>query len=434
MNIEDLWLWQFVNLPFKRHLVIGFVLRLVMVLYGEIHDMIHELPYTDVDYKVFTDAARHVLDGKSPYERHTYRYSPIIAYLMTPNIFAGKYVGKIIFSIFDILVTIAVKNLVEQQLGASAKGKVLKTSLYCSLIWLYNPLSVTISSRGNADSVPCFFIILSLLCLQTDVVKGLSKYALSGILLGISIHLRLYPIAFSFPMYLSLGEYKINRRTSIKDGLLSLVPNMKQIILALSCVTTLFLLTYGMYLLYGYEFLFETYIYHLFRKDTRHNFSVLFYYSYITTDLLSFDIIKAVTQGFEIIILFVLSLTFGCDPKTLSFALFSQAVVMVAYNSVMTSQYFIWFLSLLPLVVHNFRLKASKGVILIMLWVSAQVAWLYYAYLLEFKCREIFILIWLKGVVFFCVNVFVLANLIKCYQPGYNFGLVDISQTKSKYK
>lgn len=425
---------QFINLPFGHHLVVGFVIRLILIVYSNFHDRIYDVPYTDIDYKVFTDAARHVITGNSPYLCHTYRYSPFIAYLMVPNIVIGKNFGKILFSIFDILVTIAVKSLVQHQIEATSKVKVSRISIYCAFFWLYNPMSIAISTRGNADSVPCFFIILSLLYLQTDITKGPIKYVLSGILLGISIHLRLYPLAFSFPMYLSLGEYKINRQTSFKDGIIALMPNRKQITLAFSCVVTLFLLTYGMYLLYGYEFLFETYIYHLFRKDTRHNFSVLFYYSYLTMDQLSFDIVKTLTQAFEAIILFILSLTFGCDPKTLSFALFTQAVVLVAYNSVMTSQYFIWFLSLLPLVVHDFKMLPAKAFLLAVVWIASQGAWLFYAYLLEFKCRQVFIFIWLKSVVFFCANIFVLGQLIKSYNPGYGFGQIDFASGEAKSK
>lgn len=417
---------RFMKLPLKYHLVTGFLIRILLIAYGDYHDNKYEVPYTDIDYKVFTDAARYVVNGDSPYKRHTYRYSPIVAYILTPNIFIHKSFGKILFSIFDILVTVAVKKLVEQQLNLTWKDKneASKVALYCSFFWIYNPMSIGISSRGNSDSITSFFVILSLMFLQTNIVSGLWKYVWSGILLGISIHLRLYPLAFSYPMYLSLGKYTITRRTRLAEGFLTLLPNIKQMLLATSCIVTLTILTYSMYSIYGYEFLFETYIYHLFRKDTRHNFSVLFYYSYLIMDNQTVDIVKLITHVCEFAILFALSLTYGREPQTLPFALFSQAVVLVAFNSVMTSQYFIWFMSLLPLVIHSFAMERRKGLLLGVIWGISQTGWLTFAYLLEFKCREVFVFIWLKSIILFCGHIFVLTEMINVYMPFHGFGFI----------
>ena len=62
-------------------------LRALLIVWSRIQDDLLTVKYTDVDYHVFTDAARHVVNGQSPYDRPTYRYSPLLAWIVTPNIF-----------------------------------------------------------------------------------------------------------------------------------------------------------------------------------------------------------------------------------------------------------------------------------------------------------------------------------------------------------
>ena len=59
----------------KKHLLYSIVIRLVLIAYGEIQDKISEVPYTDVDYRVVTDGAWHIYNGRSPFNRHTDRKS-----------------------------------------------------------------------------------------------------------------------------------------------------------------------------------------------------------------------------------------------------------------------------------------------------------------------------------------------------------------------
>lgn len=61
----------------------GVLLRVLFILYLSKFESImkQQLSGTDIDYKVYTDAAY----KESPYLRHTYRYTPLIAYMMRYN-------------------------------------------------------------------------------------------------------------------------------------------------------------------------------------------------------------------------------------------------------------------------------------------------------------------------------------------------------------
>lgn len=87
-----------VTVNLKSLLIFSAFLRVFLIIYGEWQDTHMEVRYTDVDYLVFSDAAALVVAGKSPYQRSTYRYSPLIAILLVPNSFIHPSWGKFIFS------------------------------------------------------------------------------------------------------------------------------------------------------------------------------------------------------------------------------------------------------------------------------------------------------------------------------------------------
>ncbi|XP_066598193.1 GPI mannosyltransferase 1 [Prorops nasuta] len=379
------------NVSFKTHCLLAFLLRLLCIIYANFHDNFFSLSYTDVDYVVFTDAARYIVNGKSPFERLTYRYTPLLAFMLTPNILLFKDFGKICFSVVDILIPIVIRKILLRENCSN------RTLNICTFLWLYNPLTIVISTRGNADSIAVFLVILTLDFLQQQ------KYITAGLIHGLSIHFRLYPMMFSLAMYLSLQKG------------FNIIPNLRQLKLVFSCIFSILVLTSVSYYLYGYRFLYESFFYHLIRKDTRHNFSIYFYMLYLSADSAPSIYQNILIASPQIILLILFSYCFS-GKLQLPFALLTQAMVMVAYNPVMTSQYIFWFLSLVPLNLPHLKLDVKKSLELVAFWILAKGIWLLFAYLLEFQGFNTFIFIWLSSILFFIANIQILVNMIKYYE------------------
>lgn len=450
---------------FKKHLAVSLIIRVVLIVYGEIQDKVSEIPYTDVDYRVVTDGARHIYDGKSPFNRHTYRYTPLLAILLLPNICLHQCFGKILFAIFDLAIAVIIKwiiideyhSLVMNQPSSiednkakfekkfsngngKSKIRLLNTRKetrltadrikfermgnFAAFVWLYNPLTMVIATRGNGDAITSALVLFSiyyLLKIQDGMPEKYNEknVIMSGIFHGLAIHFRLYPIFFSlaYYMYLSDTKYQINSFQSLVNCFLK--PNRKQIFFIITVLKVLIFLTGVFYLLYDYKFLYESTIYHFVRKDTRHNFSLYFYLQYLNTGTRVNILEKFLTFMPQLVLIILISFHFSRTRQTLQFGLFLIAFIMVTYNSVITSQYFVWFLSLLPLTINNFRNLSFKQVMILpTLWFCGQGMWLLSAYFLEFKGINSFDFIWLASTIFFIINVVILQMLIENYDDS----------------
>lgn len=392
---------------------LAIALRVILYCYGIWQDTNFEVKFTDVDYYVYSDAAKYILNGESPYSRYTYRYTPLLAYLMLPNFWIHYSFGKLAFSVIDFYTSIIIIKILQ------IKYPQCKNYVFYTTLWIINPFVIVISLRGNADCIPSLLVMLTLFFIYKK------KIIFAAFFYGLSVSFKIYPIIYALPVMLYLNPNylkkerirdlilgKGQRTFVLKNGIrnILLLPfrflleafklNWDQLYFFLISFATFVILNIVFYIKYGYQFLFEAYLYHLVRTDHRHNFSIFFYMMYLSTGKKSI-IISLITFFPQMLLVILLGAKYA--RRNMELALFLQTVVFIAMNKVCTSQYFVWWMPFLPLVLHSITLNKSNLWIImrvIVFFILTKAHWLLWAYYLEFKGYNTFLLLMFASILF----------------------------------
>ncbi|TVY52908.1 GPI mannosyltransferase 1 [Lachnellula cervina] len=405
------------------------LLRATLLIYGLWQDAHSPLKYTDIDYNVFTSAASLITHHQSPYDRATYRYTPLLAWLLVPTTFqtsTSSYStwwfssGKVLFATGDIVAGWLIVLVLTRQ-----RGMRMDTALRYASIWLLNPMVATISTRGSSEGLLGVLVVALLWA-----VMG-RRIVLAGVLLGLGVHFKIYPFIYapSVVWWLDGEEVGKGGGKGKGSGVLEMVRrfcNAARIKLAVVSLLTFMGLNGLMYSIYGWPFLQHTYLHHVTRIDHRHNFSpynTLLYLSSSSSTLnssspsfpsplhLNLESIAFIPQLF----LSAIALPLILAKKDLPSTMLAQTFAFVTFNKVCTSQYFLWYMVFLPFYLPTSSLLANKklGLTAAGLWVATQGLWLQQAFQLEFLGNSTFVPgLWVSSLLFFVTNAWILGIIV----------------------
>lgn len=137
----------------------------------------------------------------SPFARSTYRYTPLLALAMVPNHLIHASFGKIIFSVCDLLIGYLLFVL----FPSSPSSSPTSSTRWIAGLWLLNPLPLNISTRGSSEALLAAIVLLSLALLSSTrdlprqaAPSPLTRSQMAGsVILGLAVHVKIYPIVFA---------------------------------------------------------------------------------------------------------------------------------------------------------------------------------------------------------------------------------------------
>lgn len=288
-------------------------------------------------------------------------------------------------------------------------------------IWLLNPMVATISTRGSSEGLLCAMVVALLWAVLTG------RIALAGVLLGLSVHFKIYPFIYGISILWYLEEPSISSKGQTKSPPASLLTqaihffNPPRLTILTTSLLTFTALNALMFHLHGTPFLQHTFLHHLTRIDHRHNFSPYNTLLHLTS-FQSAASPSGMGMGIERLaflpqlLLSVALIPLALAKHDLPGAMLAQTFAFVAFNKVCTSQYFLWYLVLLPFHLPYSRLvqNPALGLTVAGAWTGSQGLWLYLGWRLEFLGESTFVPgLWVAGLLFFEVNCWILGVMVK---------------------
>ena len=423
------------NLFHHHRYMTSLIIRYAIIIITEYLYYNYGILYTDIDYHVFSDGAKHVAKLESPYERETYRYTPLLAALMIPNIKIWYPIGKFLLSTIDVGVGYLIELLLKYQHKDSNEEEktfndIIKAKKdesyygYASLFYLYNPLTVVICTRGSADCIITFLVLLSLIYLEKK------NYFLSALIYGFAVHFKIYPIIYAPSLFLYLIYKEFVKNTSqppepiqfYQRIFFKIISTIKMAFSYLFTKVALFfvIISSGVfffflgifYKLLGYKFLYEYLLYHLVRKDHRHNYSIFYYTIYLTYDNDFSKYLSLITFLPQMILILTVTIFLY---KDINLCLIVLTMIFVHFNKVITAQYFIWYLSLIPLIIHRnilFNRRNKKAIIMFSIWMFFELIWNTFSHKLEYEGQNYFLSMWGIDICFFLTSCLFIKEIV----------------------
>jgi phosphatidylinositol glycan class M len=423
-------------------------------------NLIQGVSYTDIDFYVFTDAAHYIQQHKSPYDRHTYRYTPFLAALLAvfhrPQV-AARY----LFCGADALCGWILSSLRRRRRRQAQHQE--SDDWQDALWWLYNPLAINICTRGSAESLMVLLPILGTFWLATlRRETTMLQVCLTGVCHGIAVHSKLYPIIYSlsYMAYFAtpprtahdvVPELETTRHFPWKHPLklcrlaklwIQRLTRPLPVAFSVTFLATFVFLTWLAVYCYGEVALQEGLLYHFGRVDHRHNYSMYWYWIYLARaqreSLGAISTGSSLSQIGKVLLLpqaFLLAYSsLGMAPTELGLALFVQTYLFVSHNKVITAQYFTWYLCLLPLCSDRIQFQSRRVITALLLLGLSIVCWLGSAYLLEMQGMAVHRMVWGASVAYFFANVNVMGAVLQSVKIQQQQQRTEDDQNKTEKK